>query len=175
MQQRGAARKLGVIVMLLGALTLSGCAAGEGPVEDYAGVPLIEVFAVGEGEGEGPVAEDDGEQAEEGEEESESITLEELEVEEGEATAVYLEDGGQIAIVLWGSSTCPPVGSRLIVLEDAESGNAIRVDLAEIPADRPCTQDFVAHTTVFRTPQDVTTTQPLRIDVGGEQIELPIK
>lgn len=153
--------------VLAAVLGLSACMPGPDPIEHFAGVPLIAPEFVPAPEGEG---EAEGEAEEEGE-----VELVELEVSEGEARAIYLEDGGRIALVLWGSSTCPPVGTSMTVVEDAEAGNSVRVDLASIPADRPCTADFVPHTTVFWTPVDITTTQPLRITVGGEEVILPVK
>ena len=95
----------------------------------------------------------------------------ELEVEPGQAAATYLENGVNFAVVLWGSSTCPPVGERLHVLPDEP--NAVRIDLREIPQDRPCTMDLVPHTTVFGT--KTSTVEPLVIHVGDETIELPVK
>ena len=38
-----------------------------------------------------------------------------------------------------------------------------------------CTMDFVPHTTIFGTPENTTTTQPLNVDVNGEEIVVPVK
>jgi hypothetical protein len=35
--------------------------------------------------------------------------------------------------------------------------------------------DFVPHTTVFWTPTDVTTTEPLTVEVAGTTVTVPIK
>jgi len=90
----------------------------------------------------------------------------------GENQAFYVEDAGAIAVVLWGSSTCPPIGERMVVEEPAGEGNAVRVEVREIPGDQPCTRDLVPHTSVFVTPDDVTTTEPLTIRIDDAEIEL---
>ena len=156
----------GALLAVLAALALAGCASPT-EIEDFAGVPLLPVAA--EPTDEEPA---DEAEAEAGEAEAELV---ELEVSEGEPAAVYLDYGDRLAIVLWGSSTCPPVGESIEVLEDQHSGNSVRVHVAELPADAVCTADLVPHTTVFGTPENITTTQPLRIDVDGQEIVLPIK
>ena len=160
MGQQLAVRRIATILAVLGVTTLAGCASNT-PIEDFPGVPLVPVAATGEERCRGR-----------GEPEPE---LEEVEVPEGEPHAVYLDYGDRMAIVLWGSSTCPPVGSHIVVVEDQFNGNAVRLEVAEIPADQICTADLVPHTSVFGTPQSVTTTQPLRIDIDGEEIVLPVK
>lgn len=90
----------------------------------------------------------------------------------GEPQAFYLADAGAIAIVLWGSSTCPPVGERMVVEEPAEKGNVVRVDVREQTDGRPCTRDLTPHTSVFVTPASVTTTKALTIRVDGIEIGL---
>lgn len=98
----------------------------------------------------------------------------EAEGAEGEPQAAWLDYGQKIAITLFGSSTCPPIGNKITVLEEAFEGNAVGIELEPLP-DRPCTMDYVPHTTVFWTPEDVTTTEPLLIAVQDQLIVLPIK
>ncbi len=93
----------------------------------------------------------------------------------GTPTAAWVSDGTKIAITLFGSSSCPSVGSAIHVVEQAADGNAVSIDVAALPENTPCTMDLVPHTTEFWTPQDVTTTKPLEISVMDQQIELPIK
>lgn len=90
----------------------------------------------------------------------------------GETQAFYVDDAGAIAVVLWGSSTCPPIGERMVVEQPAGEGNAVRVDVRATPADQPCTRDLVPHTSVFVTPSDVTTTEPLTVRVDDAEYEL---
>ena len=155
---RNNVRHLGAGLAVLGALALAGCASPTA-IEDFSGLPRVPVAAA-EGADEGEEAEPE---------------LEELDVPAGETSAAYLDNGDRLAVVTWGSSSCPLVGTDIVVLEDADSGNAVRVELAEIPEDAICTADFAPHTTVFGTPENTTTTQPLRVEVGDEEIVVPVK
>lgn len=136
-------RRTGAAVLAVAAiLGLAGCAAGS-PTENYPGAP-----AGGHGEEQGEV---------------------EL---SGEPEAFYLVNAGAIAVVLWGSSTCPLVGERMVVEEPAGEGNAVRVEVREHPEQTPCTMDLTPHTTVFATPGDVTTTEPLTIRIDDTELTI---
>lgn len=176
---RATARGVGAAALLVGAAAaLTGCASNAA-ITDYAGVPVVRVLETREATAGG--LEDGGDQEpgevegalenEQGDVQDVRFVEQELEVEPGQAAATYLENGVNFAVVLWGSSTCPPVGERLHVLPDEP--NAVRIDLREIPPDRPCTMDLVPHTTVFGT--KTSTVEPLVIHVGDETIELPVK
>ena len=132
---------------------LSACAPGTSPAEQYQGEPEIE-HAV--------------EQDEEG-------VAEEEHAAEGETSAVWLQQGGQLAITTWGSSSCPTVGTDIKVVEKAGEGNTVEIVTKDYPEDQACTADFVPYTTVFWTPLDVTTTEPLTVRIEGEEIEVPVK
>ena len=88
--------------------------------------------------------------------------------------AFWLHEGAQLAITIYGSSTCPYVVSGITVVEKAGEGNRISADVPALP-DRPCTMDYVPHTTVFSTPGTVTTTEPLTIEVQDNEVVLPVK
>ena len=88
---------------------------------------------------------------------------------------VWWADGGQLALTISGSSTCPPIGDQIRVLEPAGEGNRVAIDLVERPENEVCTMDHVPHTTLFWTPTTVTTTEPLLVEVAGEEIEVPVK
>lgn len=90
----------------------------------------------------------------------------------GDSQAFYVADSGAIAVVLWGSSTCPPIGERMVVEQPAADGNIVRVDVKAIAENQPCTRDLVPHTTVFPTPEEVTTTKPLTIRVADAELEI---
>lgn len=90
----------------------------------------------------------------------------------GDPQAFYVSDSGAIAIVLWGSGTCPLIGERMVVEKSAAEGNVVRVDVQATAEDRPCTRDLRPHTTVFPTPNEVTTTEPLTIRVADTEIEI---
>jgi hypothetical protein len=170
-------RAAAAVFIVAATLGLSACMPAAGPIEHFSGVPMVEqeVEPVDEGQAEGEAEEEDQDGAGPGQEEEAGTPMVELEVTEGEPQAVYLEDGTRIALVLWGSSGCPPVGSTINVVNDSESSNAVRVELVPIPEDTVCTTDFVPHTTVFWTPVDVTTTQPLQILVGEDELTLDVK
>ncbi|WP_395245745.1 hypothetical protein ACGGZK_08030 [Agromyces sp. MMS24-K17] len=151
-------RGLLAAVALASVFLLSACAPPHSPAEDYPGGPVIEH----------PVEEDEGDTGEtEGHEE-------EAAGEEGTPTAVWLAQGGQIAVTVWGSSTCPPVGTEITVVEPKFEGNTVAISLKDY-GDAACTMDFVPHTTVFWTPMNITTTEPLTVQVAGTEVEVPVK
>ena len=98
----------------------------------------------------------------------------ESEADDSGLQAFWVEDGSAVAIAISGSSTCPVVGTRINVVSPAGDGNTISIDTAPLP-DRPCTMDFVPHTTVFWTPNTVTTAEPLVVQVGDRTVTLPVK
>jgi hypothetical protein len=87
----------------------------------------------------------------------------------------WLEQGTQIALTTWGSSGCPVVGSHISVVSPAGQGNTVKITVEDIPDDQVCTMDYVPHTSVFWTPQEVITGEPLTVQVLGEELELPVK
>lgn len=76
----------------------------------------------------------------------------------GASWAAWLADGRQIGIVLYGSSTCPPLVESISVV----SKTAVKAMLAPAPGG-VCTRDYAPHTTVFDTPSGVSPTS--RVDV----------
>lgn len=80
--------------------------------------------------------------------------------------ATWLNDGDSIAVVLFGSSTCPKVGRTMTV----RASNSLRVEIDPIPSDKVCTADLVPHTTVWNTPSEVTTTSNVTIEVEGSPL-----
>lgn len=164
-------RRAGLAVAaLVSVFLLSACASGAGPAEDYSGLPVSDEQAAAEGE----AGEAEGESEVEGEAELPAGAIDEEALGEG-PQVVWLEEGAQLALVIGGSSTCPSVGRELRVLDKADEGNRVAIDLVERPEDEVCTMDFVPHTTVFWTPYDVTTTKPLTVEVAGTTVTVPIK
>lgn len=95
---------------------------------------------------------------------------------EGEGVMIsWLHQGGQIALTTWGSSSCPVVGSDISVVSPAGEGNTVAITTENPAADQICTMDYVPHTSVFWTPQEVITGEPLTVQVLGEEFVLPIK
>ncbi|WP_353826692.1 hypothetical protein [Agromyces sp. SYSU T0242] len=151
------------------ALLLTACNPGSGAVEDFPGLPV-----------EDEATEAGGEETDLGggteEETDEDDAVEVPEPTGDEPYVQYLDDGGRLAITVWGSSTCPIVLTGLTVTAEAGEGNAVEAALPEEDAEpRPCTADYVPHTTVFWTPVDVTTTEPLQVTVGDAVVTVPIK
>ena len=130
-------------------LLLAACTPiPSGAIENYPGLPPVEM--PGEG-GSGTLNED------------------------GRPHAMWLHEGGQIAVITYGSSSCPLVGESLDVVKPAGEGNVVRVNLAAIPEDKACTRDLVPHTTVFYTPQDSATYEPLTVEIGEAKVTVPVK
>ncbi len=86
----------------------------------------------------------------------------------GAAYAVWMKNGAQYGIVLYGSSTCPPRVASVDVL----ASNQLKANLAPIDGG-VCTQDLVPHTTVFATPSSVTTTSDVTIKLPDSTLTLP--
>jgi hypothetical protein len=156
-------------IAVASALLLTACNPGSAAVEDFPGLPVV----------------DEEVESEEENEETDLGGSTEDEIDEDDAVEVpeptgdepyvqYLQNGGRLAITIWGSSTCPVVPTELHVTAEAGEGNAVEAELPE-PEVGPCTADFVPHTTVFWTPVDVTTTEPLEVTIGDQVVTVPIK
>ncbi len=163
-------RRAGLAVAALASVFLLAACASGAAAENYSGLPVSDGAGAAEG-GEGESGETEG--GEGGEEAGEGAIDEEALGEEPQV--VWLREGAQLAVVIGGSSSCPSVGERIRVLEKADQGNRVAIDLVERPEDEVCTMDFVPHTTVFWTPTDVTTTEPLTVEVAGTTVTVPIK
>ena len=153
-------------VVLASVLLLSGCNPPGAPAENFSGLPVADEAA--------PIdvdPESGGEENDASEEVEEGAPFEESESPQ----VVWWEQGGQLALVIYGSSTCPSVGRDIRVLDKAGEGNRVAIDLVERPDDEICTMDFVPHTTLFWTPVSVTTTEPLEVEVAGTSVTVPIK
>ena len=160
-------RRVGLIAVALSSLLLlSACSASGNAAENFSGLPVAEEAA--------PIdvdPEEGGELDDPAEEEEEGHSFEETD----EPQLVWWEEGAQLALVVYGSSTCPTVGKEIRVLDKAGEGNRVAIDLVQRPDDEICTMDFVPHTTLFWTPVDVTTTEPLVVEVAGYSVTVPVK
>ena len=153
-------------VALASVFLLSACNPSGNAAENFAGLPVAS-----EAEPIDVDPEAGGETDDVSEEEVEGPKFEESD----EPQVAWWEQGGQIALVVYGSSSCPTVGKEIRVLEPAGEGNRVAIDLVQRPEDEICTMDFVPHTTIFWTPVEVTTTEPLVVEVAGYEVEIPIK
>lgn len=127
------------------AFVLSGCTV-TGPTENFSGLP-----------------------------DEERVVGELDEGAEAGLQAFWMQEGSQLGIVIAGSSSCPVIGSDIKVIEPKGEGNVVEITTVPIPSDKICTMDYVPHTSVFWTPADVTTTEPLVVRVQGEELEVPVK
>ena len=153
-------------VALASVFLLSACNPSGNAAEDFSGLPVAS-----EAEPIDVDPESGGETDDVSEEEVEGPCF----VESDVPLVVWWLLGGMIVVVFFGSSSCPTVGKEIRVLEPAGEGNRVEIDLVQRPEDEICTMDFVPHTTVFWTPVEVTTTEPLVVEVAGYEVEIPIK
>jgi hypothetical protein len=86
----------------------------------------------------------------------------------GAAYAVWMKNGDQFAIVLYGSSSCPPKVASV----SAVTGNQVRATLAPAPGG-VCTRDYFPHTTVFATPKGVTIASDVTVTLPDSTLTLP--
>jgi hypothetical protein len=158
-------RRAGLLALAVSSVfLLSACNPPSGAAENFPGVPTeadADVVDVDSGHDD---AGDD-----EAHDEAETPSYEDGPV------VVWWADGGQLALTISGSSTCPVIGDQIRVLDPAGEGNRVAIDLVERPENEVCTMDLVPHTTLFWTPVTVTTTEPLLVEVAGEEIEVPVK
>ncbi|WP_223692206.1 hypothetical protein [Leifsonia poae] len=86
----------------------------------------------------------------------------------GAAFAVWLKDGAQFAVALYGSSSCPPKVASVSVT----ASNQLKATLEPAPGG-VCTRDYVPHTTVFATPSGISTTSDVTIKLPDSTLTLP--
>ncbi|AGW40552.1 hypothetical protein O159_03330 [Leifsonia xyli subsp. cynodontis DSM 46306] len=85
----------------------------------------------------------------------------------GASWAAWLEQGRQLGIVLYGSSTCPPTVQSIQVTAD----NQLQATLAPVSGG-VCAQDYVPHTTVFATPARVSSASDVTIRLPDVAVAL---
>lgn len=153
-------RRAGLLALAVSSVfLLSGCNPPSTAAEDFPGVPTeADADVVDVDSGTDPAGDE-----------------EEMPSSEDGPVVVWWADGGQLALTISGSSTCPVVGEQIRVLEPAGEGNRVAIDLVEQPADQVCTMDFVPHTTLFWTPTTITTTEPLVVEVAETEVTVPVK
>ncbi|MHA7985327.1 hypothetical protein ACX9R5_05925 [Rathayibacter sp. CAU 1779] len=70
----------------------------------------------------------------------------------GAPFSVWLKDGDQFTVTLYGSSTCPPVATRF----NLTGHNTMKLTVSTgSDKKKVCTMDYVPHTTVFATPNTI--------------------
>lgn len=160
-------RRVGLMAVALASVfLLSACNPPGNAADNFPGLPVADEAApIGTDPEEGGEENDASEEELEGEPFSES----------DQPQVAWWEQGGQLALVVYGSSTCPVVGENIRVLDKAGEGNRVAIDVVKRDENEICTMDFVPHTTLFWTPVEVTTTEPLIVEVIGTEVEVPIK
>jgi hypothetical protein len=107
----------------------------------------------------------------------EGITLPPDALETGEPLAFWAEGRARLAVVTWGSSSCPPVPVAL----EATDPLLVRIDFAPYPADF-CTADFAPTTHVLAAPEGVAQEDAVTASITIEQatgaavqVEVPVR
>lgn len=81
---------------------------------------------------------------------------------EGGTGAAWSAEPGLLFVVTYGSSTCP-----VLAEPDAEvEGGDVVVTFVDIPADTPCTMDYVPSTSVVAVPDDVDPSGEVSVVLG---------
>lgn len=101
--------------------------------------------------------------------------VDELEGGDEAVQVFWMHEGAQIGVAISGSSGCPIIGNDIKVIAPEGEGNTVEIITNTIPADKLCTMDFVPHTSVFWTPANVSTAEPLTVRVQGEDLTLDVK
>ena len=86
----------------------------------------------------------------------------------GAPWSAWLDGGKRFTLTVYGSSTCPPAASDLVVRSD----NRVQV-LFPDPPKKPCTKDYVPHTTVFDTPGGIDSSKDVTITAQSIRFTLP--
>ncbi|HEY5221727.1 MAG TPA: hypothetical protein VIJ18_01570 [Microbacteriaceae bacterium] len=86
----------------------------------------------------------------------------------GAPFSVWLKNGAQFTVTTYGSSTCPPVGTDFAVT----GTNQLTVAIKEYKG-KVCTMDYVPHTTVFATPNDINPHKDVKVTVQALRFTLP--
>jgi hypothetical protein len=73
----------------------------------------------------------------------------------GAPYSMWLKGGDQFSVTLYGSSTCPPVATRYRLTGKNQVELTVSTTGGSTSSPKPCTMDFVPHTTVFGTPNTI--------------------
>ncbi|HWU45892.1 MAG TPA: hypothetical protein VN133_03950 [Humibacter sp.] len=69
----------------------------------------------------------------------------------GAPFSVWLKNGDQFTITLYGSSVCPPIATKYSLV----GKNTMKVTVPQTPTGKKCAMDYTPHTTVFSTPNTI--------------------
>ncbi|MGY1640280.1 hypothetical protein ACI782_03995 [Geodermatophilus sp. SYSU D00703] len=85
-------------------------------------------------------------------------------------SVAWVNDGRYLAVVTFGSSSCPsgPYGIEVVAEQEIE------IRIGPLFADRDvCSADMSGHVTVVEVPQGITPTKPLRARFGEREVTIP--
>ncbi|NNC12027.1 hypothetical protein HII28_09055 [Planctomonas sp. JC2975] len=80
----------------------------------------------------------------------------------GAPFSVWLKNGDQFTVTLYGSSTCPPVATKFALT----GHNKMELTIST-GGKTACTMDYVPHTTVFATPNTIDRSSDVSITGQG--------
>lgn len=153
---RGLGRVLAAVCVVAGASSVVGCGSdgGDGPV------PNVAAFALGRGEAQ----------------EEQYVLTPEPQPQDDEAgepsfepTVAWVNDGEYLAVVTWGSSTCPTTPYVVDVAADQE----LDIEIGLLYPDRdPCTADLSPHVTVLELPSGISPSAPLLARFDGTEVTI---
>src|SRR4051812_34872388 len=111
-------RRAGLFALAVSSVfLLSACNPPSGAAENFPGVPTeADADVVDIDSGTDPAGD-----------------TEEIPSSEAGPVVVWWADGGQLALIVSGSSTCPVIGDQIRVLEPAGEGNRVAIDLVQRP------------------------------------------
>ena len=87
-----------------------------------------------------------------------------------EPSVAWVDEGEYLAVVTWGSGSCPSGPRDIEVAADQE----IEIRLGPRSSDRDaCSTDIRGHVTVVPLPQGITATEPLLARFAGNEVTIP--
>lgn len=87
----------------------------------------------------------------------------------GAPSAAWMDDGRAVALVTWGSSSCPPVMGDAIT-----RGQEVTVVIEEPPAETVCTADLAPRASLVTLPAGVDPAQDLTIIAKGADVDAEV-
>jgi len=89
--------------------------------------------------------------------------------------ASWVPGASRLQITVWGSGSCPAVGSGALISED---GSTVRLSLRSYPADQPCTADVRPATSVVTVPPPAALAKRTKVvvaDSAGNRWSISVK
>ena len=84
-------------------------------------------------------------------------------------SVAWAQDGAYLAVITFGSGSCPSGPTRVAVVGDQE----IEIGLGALSEQTTCTADVSPHATVLDVPDGISSAEPLVAHIGGQEVTLP--